>query len=150
MAMSDCIKCWDTPCRCGHDYSHWTNHEIEAQIAMFQRLLENRKTIEVRMQPNRDFSGQYEAMVVSRETERMIGLSMAKIEDSGFIVAVEQTDGVAKLTLTDSGKHYTLPGAMWVALGACIGERVTIVYHHKQNYIFKPKVLVEPIKTESN
>lgn len=24
MAMSDCVKCWDTPCRCGHDYREWS------------------------------------------------------------------------------------------------------------------------------
>lgn len=23
MSMSDCIKCWDSPCSCGHDYSTW-------------------------------------------------------------------------------------------------------------------------------
>lgn len=21
--MSDCSKCWETPCACGHGYSHW-------------------------------------------------------------------------------------------------------------------------------
>jgi hypothetical protein len=24
MAMSDCIKCWETPCSCGYDYRHKT------------------------------------------------------------------------------------------------------------------------------
>lgn len=23
MAMSDCAKCWDTPCSCGWDYRNW-------------------------------------------------------------------------------------------------------------------------------
>lgn len=22
MALSDCPKCWDTPCTCGHEYRH--------------------------------------------------------------------------------------------------------------------------------
>lgn len=22
MALSDCIKCWNTPCDCGYDYGH--------------------------------------------------------------------------------------------------------------------------------
>jgi hypothetical protein len=21
--MSDCVKCWDTPCTCGYDYCEW-------------------------------------------------------------------------------------------------------------------------------
>jgi hypothetical protein len=24
MAMSDCEKCWETPCSCGWDYRNWT------------------------------------------------------------------------------------------------------------------------------
>jgi len=24
MSMSDCIKCWDTPCTCGWDYRNYT------------------------------------------------------------------------------------------------------------------------------
>lgn len=24
MAMSDCIKCWETPCACGHEYRLWS------------------------------------------------------------------------------------------------------------------------------
>ncbi len=23
MSMSDCIKCWDTPCTCGYEYRNW-------------------------------------------------------------------------------------------------------------------------------
>ena len=31
MSMSDCIKCWDTPCTCGFDYRYMT---IEARIKL--------------------------------------------------------------------------------------------------------------------
>ncbi len=24
MSMSDCVKCWDTPCTCGYDYREWS------------------------------------------------------------------------------------------------------------------------------
>lgn len=27
MALSDCIKCWSTPCVCGHEYEHWTEEQ---------------------------------------------------------------------------------------------------------------------------
>jgi len=23
MSLSDCLKCWDTPCTCGHEYKDW-------------------------------------------------------------------------------------------------------------------------------
>jgi hypothetical protein len=38
MSMSDCEKCWDTPCTCGHDYEGWSVERLEAQIQMLQRV----------------------------------------------------------------------------------------------------------------
>lgn len=29
MAMSDCVKCWETPCSCGHD---WNKRSFEYLI----------------------------------------------------------------------------------------------------------------------
>lgn len=35
MAMSDCVKCWDTPCRCGHDYRNWSKEsKVELILAV--------------------------------------------------------------------------------------------------------------------
>jgi hypothetical protein len=39
MGMSDCEKCWDTPCTCGHDYRDWTKGQLRSQIAMLKRVL---------------------------------------------------------------------------------------------------------------
>jgi hypothetical protein len=30
MAMSDCPKCWETPCVCGHEYKNWKPERREA------------------------------------------------------------------------------------------------------------------------
>ncbi len=27
MSLSDCIKCWSTPCTCGFDYRNWSNSQ---------------------------------------------------------------------------------------------------------------------------
>lgn len=43
MAMSDCPKCWDTPCTCGWDYKDWTVGGLEAHIAMLQQVLNEAK-----------------------------------------------------------------------------------------------------------
>ena len=39
MAMSDCVKCWSTPCVCGHNYEHWSEQQLREQIEMLQRVL---------------------------------------------------------------------------------------------------------------
>lgn len=39
MSLSDCPKCWDTPCTCGHGYSNWDEQRILDQIKMLQNVL---------------------------------------------------------------------------------------------------------------
>ena len=34
MAMSDCVKCWDTPCSCGWDYRTWSQEKRIKQAAV--------------------------------------------------------------------------------------------------------------------
>ena len=36
MAMSDCEKCWDTPCSCGWDYRNWSQ---EARVRFAAKVL---------------------------------------------------------------------------------------------------------------
>ncbi len=43
MSLSDCVKCWDTPCTCGHEYRHWTPDELKNQILMLQKILESKE-----------------------------------------------------------------------------------------------------------
>ena len=38
MAMSDCPKCWETPCACGHEYRSWSLTRIEDLIATLNRI----------------------------------------------------------------------------------------------------------------
>lgn len=42
MSMSDCAKCWNTPCVCGYGYRGWSVRQIDSQIAMLQRVRANR------------------------------------------------------------------------------------------------------------
>lgn len=35
--LTDCIECWETPCRCGHDYKGWSQDEI---IKFFNNILQ--------------------------------------------------------------------------------------------------------------
>ena len=32
MSMSDCLKCWETPCSCGYDYRHLTDSQFNEFI----------------------------------------------------------------------------------------------------------------------
>lgn len=43
MAMSDCSKCWETPCACGHDYRDWSEARLIQQIAMLEKVLAEKK-----------------------------------------------------------------------------------------------------------
>lgn len=36
MALSDCIKCWQTPCECGHEYQGWT---IKRKIKQIKAIM---------------------------------------------------------------------------------------------------------------
>ena len=40
MSMSDCGKCWETPCVCGYDYQHLDEKELTRMRDMFQGLLD--------------------------------------------------------------------------------------------------------------
>jgi len=33
MALSDCIKCWQTPCECGYEYREWSWERINEFIS---------------------------------------------------------------------------------------------------------------------
>ena len=33
MGMSDCEKCWDTPCGCGWDYRNWSDSRFSEFIS---------------------------------------------------------------------------------------------------------------------
>lgn len=42
MSLSDCIKCWETPCVCGHEYKDWSVEKLEEFIAMLQKVLDEK------------------------------------------------------------------------------------------------------------
>ncbi|QIG76929.1 hypothetical protein EVC30_100 [Rhizobium phage RHph_Y1_11] len=41
--MFNCEKCWDNPCRCGHEYQEWSEKQLEEQIKMLQKVLADKK-----------------------------------------------------------------------------------------------------------
>ena len=42
MSMSDCPKCWDTPCTCGYGYRKWTEEALRDQIRMLSDVLKEK------------------------------------------------------------------------------------------------------------
>ena len=42
MALSDCEKCWDTPCVCGHEYNDWPSAKLKEFIVMLNGVLEKK------------------------------------------------------------------------------------------------------------
>ena len=45
MSLSDCEKCWSTPCRCGHNYKSWSSEDINRQIIMLRKVISDRGEI---------------------------------------------------------------------------------------------------------
>jgi hypothetical protein len=43
MSLSDCPKCWSTPCECGHEYRDWKIDRLEEHIEMLSRVLAEKK-----------------------------------------------------------------------------------------------------------
>ena len=43
MSLSDCEKCWNTPCTCGHYYMSWSEEAIKKQIKMLQDVLKQKE-----------------------------------------------------------------------------------------------------------
>jgi hypothetical protein len=36
MSLSDCPKCWDTPCSCGHEYKNWS---VERKVKIISAII---------------------------------------------------------------------------------------------------------------
>lgn len=45
MALSDCPKCWDTPCGCGYMYEDWSKLRLNRQIAMLTEVLQKKEAL---------------------------------------------------------------------------------------------------------
>jgi len=43
MAMSDCARCWETPCVCGKEYEKWSTQRLEELKEVLERELHKRK-----------------------------------------------------------------------------------------------------------
>lgn len=43
MSMSDCEKCWDTPCMCGYDYRNWDIKRLIELRNVLDKIIQERK-----------------------------------------------------------------------------------------------------------
>ena len=47
MALSDCPKCWDTPCTCGYQYRNYGGPMLEEQVFSMFEYVPITKALEV-------------------------------------------------------------------------------------------------------
>ena len=43
MAMSDCVKCWDTPCTCGWALRHYSLESLQEDKERIERAIQFKK-----------------------------------------------------------------------------------------------------------
>lgn len=46
MMLSDCVKCWETPCVCGHGYRDWSKERRLVLIKAIMEAGEDKITVE--------------------------------------------------------------------------------------------------------
>ena len=47
MGLSDCSKCWDTPCNCGWEYRRYTKEALSKHIAMITQYRSKKEAKEI-------------------------------------------------------------------------------------------------------
>jgi hypothetical protein len=45
MALSDCERCWETPCVCGWEYRNYSNDKIKEMIKAIIKYKDNKEEI---------------------------------------------------------------------------------------------------------
>ncbi len=150
MGMSDCVKCWDTPCRCGHDYEDWSEKALEDQIAMLQKVLDKKRkpkpepeegVIDVQSHPNEKFVGEFQSMVMTRTNRKTVGLYPATVVYGGYLMDDKIEDeklgaGATSLLLIGSHKYrIKLTDSLYHQMRANVGQCYAIIKHHTLHYI---------------
>jgi len=42
MSLSDCPKCWNTPCTCGYEYEDWSIERLQELIDILQQVIKEK------------------------------------------------------------------------------------------------------------
>lgn len=50
--LSDCARCWETPCSCGHEYQSWSTLELTEFIQMLQKVLDDKLQTHYNIKPD--------------------------------------------------------------------------------------------------
>ena len=79
MALSDCIKCWDTPCTCGHEWEKYNKEQLEKHLVMILDVYE-------RKYPN------IECSLKATELKQAIKTHKKDLSQLAFIIKDENND----------------------------------------------------------
>ncbi len=55
--MSDCSKCWETPCTCGYMYEHMSPAQLQRQITVLEKVLRDKLVEDFRKNDSWDGPG---------------------------------------------------------------------------------------------
>lgn len=74
MGMSDCEKCWETPCMCGHDYRNWSESRKAELVKALTGATDDESLRFVRVnnvRPGETFSNITGGFIVTVKTVRL-------------------------------------------------------------------------------
>ena len=114
MSLSDCPECWNTPCRCGHEYESWTPADLRSQIAMLERVLARKPQTEnlcasildtVRPQRVPALSKPH---IMLRRVNNVLGETFQRVQQEVTLTEPEDFDSAFANALMDVsfGEHY--------------------------------------------
>ena len=131
MALSDCPKCWETPCGCGYEYREWSNERLSEHIAALMTYKSWKDSIEIILKVKimilKPKTSTAEAIYYDGNTlsEWPTWIKDAFIKGLLHVIAAE---GIKKLWLkADSEGHYieVVTGYWLLWDGSCISIQST-------------------------
>lgn len=86
MSLSDCEKCWDTPCTCGYEYKKYSTSFLLILKEVIDKELDDRKN-----QHNEDI-GEIKFKYIKPDTSAILKTEYLTVEEMEKIYGIEVTD----------------------------------------------------------
>lgn len=115
MSMSDCTKCWSTPCECGHDYRDWSKERLQKFIKTLQEVstvVHGADLEQTKFLAGPELSAAIEKHtrdLALQSTPKLISVRIGHAPDSDYMLLNGKEQLLAPRPKTDSASECFLP-----------------------------------------